>query len=332
MDYFNIIDLKFKKTIIELVNTKLSVKSQSTKITKIKAYNWSYIIWIEINSINKYVIKVPKLEINQKIADATSNTRNSIKALDEYLCIKKLYDKGIGNINISVVKPMIFMPEINAFMLSEIDGEKLYELIKTKKLTTDKIKNILYRIGSFLRDCHRKYDVGNKRVILSKCRLRDVHSGYFESKIIHNFHDNNEYVDIKIATMLLGYEVRNIFYCVDTDKITIHDLQEISNKPVYEDLSQFIISLDLINFGTIFPFKLPLIYYQEFLKGYSGGGKIDVYVLSYFIIKEYLRFYKNSQKVLNSKYNIKLLRKVIMKMYHERWIAKLLNSRYWEQL
>jgi len=332
---FNIIDLKIKNIIIKLVNSKLSLKPHSTKIIKIQAYNWSYIIWIEIYSINKsnkYIIKVPKLEINQEITDAFSNTRNSIKALDEFSCIKSIYEKVIVDNNISVVKPMFFMSEINAFMLDEIQGEKLYELIKAKRLTVERITNILYRIGSFLRACHKKYIVENKKGLLTKSSLRVEYSGYFESKIINYFQENNDCVDINTTTMLLGFEVRNIFYCVETDKITIHDLQEINNKPVYEDLSQFIISLDLINFGNIFPFKLPLIYYQEFLKGYSGGKKIDVYVLSYFIIKEYLRFYKNAKKMLTSKCKIKLLRKIIMKVYHERRITNSLNSRYWEQL
>ena len=331
----NIDILKIEYIIINLVNSKLSLKLHSTKIVKIQAYNWSYIIWIEINSINKsnkYIIKVPKLEINQQITDAFSNTNNSIKALEEFLCIKRIYEKVIVENNISVVKPMFFMSEINAFMLDEIKGEKLYELIKAKRLSVERIKNILYRIGSFLRACHKKYIVGNNRVILTKSRLRDEYSGYFESKIINKFLENNDYVDLNTTTMLIGFEVRNIFYCVETDKITIHDLQESSNKPVYEDLSQFIVSLDLINFGNIFPFKLPLIYYQEFLKGYLGEKKIDVYVLSYFIKKEYLRFYKNAKYMLESKCEIKLLRKIIMKMHHERWITNSLNSRYWKQL
>ena len=130
--------------------------------------------------------------------------------------------------------------------------------------------------------------------------------------------------------MLLGFEIRNIYYCIETDAITIHDLQEVKDHPVCEDIAQFVVSLDLINWGVLFPTRLPINCYRSFIEGYFGGSEPKIEMLSYYIVKEYLRFYRNSENMLSIKYG-NFARKVIFKLYHERLINKCLSSQYWMQ-
>jgi len=326
---------ELKELIISIVINHLKCEVHSVEIIEIVSYNWSYIIWLRVNDGSerkKYVIKIPKLKINQHILDAISNRRNLIKARSEFSCLERVKNKVSGIKGISVVETIFLLPTINAFMLEEIKGDKLFELIKEKRLTTEKIAALLYRIGLFLRCCHCVYGVSTKRTCLSWESFSDKNVSDFENKIMSSYSDSDRIIDIDFTTMLLGFEIRNIFYCTETDQITIHDLQEVNDKPVYEDVSQFLVSLDLVNWGKYYPQRLPLICYKEFIHGYFGGKELDVKVLSYYIINEYLRFYNNAHEMLDTKYGIKILRSFIMKIYHERWITKWISSKYWKQL
>jgi hypothetical protein len=334
MKNINLNNEELKRKILVSTATVFNISKKTITISKVLSYNWSYIVWVSIDlghELNNYVIKIPKNISSQSLLSATSNNNSKI-SIDEYLCLDKVYKNINHKNNIQVVQPLYYLSELNGIVLKEIQGKKLFELIKTRKISEDKIYDILFRLGYFLSTCHNMYGVVEESVLLDKLQIYKNYGSSFEGKIVARIKFDDNFQKINYSTMLLGFELRNIFYCIDRDTITIHDLQEVNNKPVYEDLSQFIVSLDLINWGRIFPSRAPIICYQGFINGYFCNKEPNYKLLSYFITKEYLRFHKNAQTVFASKYSNKLFRKIIMKLYYEKWISKWLSKKYWERV
>jgi hypothetical protein len=324
-------DSNLVRKIILLISDELGEKYESVTLTETISYNWSYIILVSVNAINKteqYVIKIPKINNQQRITEAICNDDNAGQSLKEFKCLSKLYDNAGQKNKITVVRPLCYLSDINGILLEKMRGDKLFDLIRRNRISKEKISNLLYRVGSFLSQCHNVYGVRNEDIFLGKIKLGNRIKNDFENKIVIHSECTDTTHNVYHTTMLLGFEIRNIFYCIETDAITMHDLQEVKDRPVCEDIAQFVVSLDLINWGKFFPTRLPINCYRSFIDGYFSGNEPKIDLLPYYIVKEHLRFYRNSENMLSIKYG-NFARKVIFKLYHERLIDKWLSSKYW---
>jgi len=326
-------DSDLVRKIILLVSDELGEKFESVSLSEMTSYNWSYIILVSVAAINKtkqYVIKIPKINNQQRITEAICNDDNAGQSLKEFKCLSKLYDNTGQKNKITVVRPLCYLTDINGILLEKMHGERLFDLIRRNRISKEKISNLLYRVGSYLNHCHDVYGVYKKQVFVDQINTENNSGINFENKLTSHLVGIDRDQSASHTTMLLGFEIRNIFYCMETDTITIYDLLEVKDRPVCEDIAQFVVSLDLINLGRLFPTRLPINCYRSFIEGYFGGSEPKIEMLSYYIVKEYLRFYRNSENMLSIKYG-NFARKVIFKFYHERLIDKYLSSQYWMQ-
>ena len=244
------------------------VEVSDAKIKSIKKYNWSYIIILNIYFQNKkenVYVKIQKNPRNKNCVSIDIKDKENIeRGISEYTALKKLNNLFADAGNIDVVKPLGYIKPFNAIILSEIKGNRLFELIRHKKLSNEKTCDILKRIGWMLSLWHQESGI-NKKLFSAK----DIFSPYrgisyfFDEKIEDMTHLIKEEI-IPFSNMLLGFEIRNIFYSVENDLITLHDIVELEDKPVYEDISQFVVSIDLINWGDIVPKPLLRKYYTSF--------------------------------------------------------------------
>lgn len=318
------------EAIVSAVSLVLGLEKKSVVISQIRSYNWSYIVWIFVGAENngeEYVIKIPKTYNQQIIKEAFSGKDNAAQSLNEFQCLNKLYRNSDQDIKVSVVKPLYFVQEINGILLEKMRGDKLFELIRGKRISEEKILELLHRIGFFMSQCHQVNGVYNKSVFLDRI---EVNNEVLQSRALDcldYFHGDQ---NVDYTSMFLGFEIRNVFYCMDTDTITIHDLQEVNDRPVYEGIAQFVVSLDLINWGRLFPTRLPISYHQSFIDGCLGEERLKIGLLVRYIIKEYLRFCSNSKDMLSSKYG-NLIGWIVFKFYRCKLINEWLSSKYWMQ-
>jgi hypothetical protein len=321
------------RIIIDSISAALEIDVKLLSVSELKSYNWSYIAHVFVDAANKkkYVIKIPKINNRQTITDAFHNKENIGQSFKEFQCLERLYSNTEQNNKVTVVRPLCYLSDINGILLEKLRGDKLYELIKGNKLSVEEKSKLLSRIGSYLNHCHKVYGIYEKLVFFDQVNAVNGSGINFENKLTNHLVSIDRDQSVSHTTMLLGFEIRNIFYCIETDTITIHDLQEVQDRPVYEDIAQFVVSLDLINWGRLFPKRLPLNNCRSFIEGYFGGNEPNIDLLSYHIVKEYLRFYRNSENMLSIKYG-NFARKVIVKFYHKRLLNRWLSSKYWIQL
>ena len=321
------------RIIIDSISAALDIDVKLLTVLELKSYNWSYVAWVFVDAAankKKYVIKIPKIKNQQTITDAFHNKENTGQSFKEFQCLERLYSNTEQNNKVTVVRPLCYLSDINGILLEKMRGDKLFELIKGNKLSEEEISKLLYRIGSYLNHCHKVYGIYEKQVFFDQVNTENDSGINFKNKLTSHLVSIDKDQSVSHTTMLLGFEIRNIYYCIETDAITIHDLQEVKDHPVCEDIAQFVVSLDLINWGMLFPTRMPINCYRSFIDGYFSGNKPKIEMLSYYIVKEHLRFYRNSENMLSIKYG-NFARKVIFKLYHERLIDKCLSSQYWMQ-
>lgn len=324
------------RELLPLVCQTLNEQSAKGKVVgatvkDVKIYNWSYIIILDVDFENvkeTIYLKIPK-ELGNKdsIIDNLKNSGNAEKAKKEYATLMKL--NGVFTGRDRAVRPLGFIELYNAIIMSEIKGDKLFELIRQNKLSSEKICDILERIGQMLSSYHRKSGIYNKTTHAGEMLLpyKGVNP-YLEKRVEFMIHASEEKV-VPFSSMLLGFEMRNIFYSVEDDRITFHDVIDIGSKPIYEDVAQFLVSMDLVNWGDIFPKPLPAANYMSFLNGYFQGEKYSEKILETLIFKEYLRFHKSVRDVFNNRNLPASIKKLVDKYYISRWVKKRVRSNFW---
>lgn len=324
----------FKDKIIPAVMEHLVCSSGSevlsVQLSRLSMFNWSFIAVFDIelkSGIVKKYLKIPKKLGKCPIVDCIKDPSLINTARNEYRTLLKLHDFFARSSGVSVVKPVGYIESCNAVLMDGIMGEKLFKLIREKRISQDKACSIMKDIGTAMALYHNRC-IGLRTEKLDYQKMFSAFKyagGLFKDQVDAAIRSDVA-EDIPYSNMLLGFEMRNIFYSEKDDTITIHDLIELEHRPIFDDISQFLVSIDLIHWGSVFCKRPPKDYSISFLRGYFGEGGYSEKTVHSFFIKEYLRFYENVMDSLSKERHSKFIRKVLNKMYVLRNIKKALSD------
>jgi hypothetical protein len=302
---------------------------------------WSYIMTIEINK-NKFYVKIPKNDaISKDICTDIVNKDNHRMALDEYNALLELNKFYNTNSTINIVELIGFDEKFNAIITREFEGKPLHVLCRYKN--SDITKDYITIVGEWLKSFHTNIPVMelNKNEILNHERhllentldflIKNCNNSNYiiglKNTILKKFDNEVDVLYPSFNFTLRGFEIRN--FLVDcNDSLCFLDPTEMVVNCYLDDVARFIVSVDMLFWGTIDAIYKPYNneYKETFINAYFGRNAKMNSALSFHIVKWLLIRWKETYYILNRGRISKFAKPIITKYYVDYLFKKWINT------
>lgn len=283
-----------KKKLDDYFEKRNLLKIRSLKTIEIIQRSFSIIIIYEIEQQNqkqKFVLKkIVHDPINIKI------TKKENQAVVEFNLLKKIYPEFENIEGCSVPKPIIVLPEIEAFLMEFVEGEIFSEKMGNSKFLVsnskfDELKKIFFLSGKFLREFQRitsveKSECYSYNWLVEKCLDRielikriDNYNKFpkeLKNRVIDSIYSQVEILKtkkIKIAGKHADFGHWNIM--VTPKGIFVFDFMGYSKETILYDLMKMIFSLNYWKNHFAYNNKKLIILENCLLDGYGGFPSVS---------------------------------------------------------
>lgn len=334
----------------ELIVYSIKDIEQSHKISSYTDYGsleinkYSLTFWVRFIKKDKpffVYFKIPKIVENNKELFKFDRTDISL-AEGEFNSLNYLNNHWPSTEDVSFAVPLTFIEKFNLIITERIIGKYLFLELRKPLINffqKEKLESHLSNLGRSLSIFHSKHnlkcnfelkEVTRKfQFYISELSEYGVHKTNFKllEKLLN---ENKNFQDSSFLTFnLKGFDVRQIF--LNKKGLFIIDPGKIKNGYFESDLARFIITLRIINWGSIskiFHLFLSIFvkssYEKKFLESYYGKKIIFNKKLSFLIIKEILKHWIMAHESINQKPIPKFLKRLIRVFYLDIFFKNLL--------
>ena len=336
----------------ELIFYSIKDLEQSHKISSYSDYGsleinkYSLTFWVKFIKKDKpffVYFKIPKIVENNKKLFNFDKSDISL-AEGEFNSLKYLNDHWPSTEGVSFTIPLTFIKKFNLIITERIIGKYLFLELRKPLINffqKEKLESHLSNLGKSLSIFHTKHNLEcnfelkevTRKFEFYISKLSEYGVNKKDFKLLEKLlNENKNFQDSSFLTFnLKGFDVRQIF--VNEKGLFIIDPGKIKNSYFESDLARFIVTLRIINWGSIskiFHLILSVFfkpsYEKNFLESYYGKKVVFDKKLSFLIIKEILKHWIMAHKSIEQKLIPKFLKKVIRVFYLNIYFKNLLDQ------
>lgn len=284
--------------------------------------------------IDDLYIKIPKVDWGeQSIVRAISNPSAKRIAEEEYWSLQQLH--GLTN-NSSLlyrsIEPIAFIKEWNAIVTRRVDAQPLYQLLRGMRENGKGNGSAMWvrYCGEWLRHVHEGVDRCERGVSAvgdaldnSNSLLEVLVPGTSQGQRLLRLQQRFSQIVSQVASWSIpvslsvpGFEVRNVL--VNSDAIYVLDPGHLHPRPSWFDISNFLVSLDILYWGKpsfLWAQTAYRSYHKAFLTGYFGNNCYDEKGLTLFVLHGLLRFWADACVVLDWKRYPAIVKRFLRRVY-----------------
>jgi hypothetical protein len=340
-----IVDRIWREFVIH--DTEGILRQSDLQISEVEIDYWSFIFqvnWQTGNGQRGVFVKIPrnplqKPVISQALADPLSLQMGQA----EFLSLSRLYEFWTQHPSkrFGAIKPLIYWPEWNTIVTERVNARDLYVVLRTAacmprisgRLQQKELFLMLGSLGEWLADFQLDFDSTESRILDSRDYAADI-EGCWQTIGSYSRHQRKirsiaERVNqIKIQSPqtfcphLEGFEIRNVVVERSSNRLFVLDPGQINFECYLENIAGFLISLDILYWGTSW-FLLRWSFFQTmhsaFLEGFTRRIQITPHWLLFFKIKELIHSWGAACLVLDRKKLPAALKVLLQSVYVDRF-------------
>jgi hypothetical protein len=261
----------------------------------------------------------------------------------EFLNLARLYEFWTKHPSkrFGAIKPLTYWPEWNAIVTDRVKGRDLYAVLRTApfmprisgRLHQKELFLMLGALGEWLANFQLNFDSTESPILDSRDYAADI-NGYWQTIGSYSRHQRKirsiaERVNqIKIQNPqtfcphIEGFEIRNVLVERSSKRLFVLDPGQISFKCYLENIAEFLISLDILYWGTAWflsRWSFLQTMHSAFLEGFTRCIPIAPDWLLFFKIKELIHSWSAACLVLDRKKVPAALKVLLQSVYVDRF-------------
>lgn len=329
-----------------------NVSEEAISASDWQILDFSSVFFVEtLQQDSKYgvFVKIPKDEILYQ-GVISKSTASMEMARNEFESLSYLKKYWLHN-NVSFIEPLMFYEDCWAIVTRRAYGDDFFlpfrsvdlkERVKKAPEGKEWVRRI-GMIGSALKKYHQNSHEaeGSREVIFRAVKLIgkikntcDYLKGYVSNNKFLDKVENDLAcwggfdVSLPLVKTLKGLDIRNVIYGED-DRIYLLDPGKLKSDTAMADLARYLVTCEIIYWGSLWFFlklRPKRIYITETLRQYGKITKDEESVLNLLILKEYMKHWKAAYVALSLKNWPGLLKKILMKIYIDRFYMSVVSK------
>jgi len=316
------------------------------RVSELDIDYWSFIFhvnWQEGDQERGIFVKIPRFNwhddsIINAIRDPVAQNmgRTGFQSLTMLFNLSQVLGEGV-----KPVRPIAYWKDYNAILTEKVPAGELYTVIRAVysphivqiRRPVLILENLLQRLGAWIARFHAHGEKAQQTLLDTREYAPEIES--FWSGVIESCSEPKraEMLANRLSQIILrsaeqivptveGFEVRNILWDTSANQLYLVDPGVIKDRPRLEDLARFMVSLDVLYWGSmwfLFEYKASAALEHAFLQGYFRQGVAPGAWLRFFKTRELLKQWSAAYEVLRAKKLPKGLSGLIRKLYIDRF-------------
>ena len=348
----NLTNKAFVELIVSRIRQEIVPRTTSSavcrlEVSKLETDYWSYIFqvnWRDAGGPQGVFVKIPRCPWDDDtMVHALSNPRAIQMGGAEFLSLSRLYEfweKQPRDKEFGAIKPLAYWPEWNAIVTEKVFGSDLHLVLRRNRVHSNEVAAMIGALGKWLADFQLSFDNSEIQFLDSHEYGSDIEEFWSVIRSHSKFRKKIDRLARRVKQIRLkgpqkmcphieGFEVRNVIVEKKSNRLFVLDPGQITRKCYLENVVDFLISLDILYWGTawfIFSRKPPRAVGHAFLQGFLRRAEIAHDWFLFFKIKELIHSWSAACLVLERKKIPVVLKLFFQTFYIDRFYIDELES------